>query len=352
MNWSQLAICLVGPYLPRPGGVSIQTELHAQFLRAEGARVIRVDTNLPSIRQLPGIGRWLVPLLQPVVILLRLLWGLPRSQVVHVHAASYWGFMPVVLAVPVARLLGRRVIVTYHGSRAEQFLGKYGWLVGPILRGAHTVVVLSEWTQAMFQRLGLRATVLPILVDTGRFAYRERQVFPPIILWAKGLSVRTNPMMAVRACARVQRELPEVRMQLAGNGALLAETRRLAEEVGARVEFLGNVSFSEIHRLYDAAGVFWNTSYADNMPDNVLEASACGLPVIATRVAGVPHIVKDGENALLVEVDDDEALAQQTLAVMRDGALAARLGKAARQNAEQYGWPAARDRLAALYMPS
>jgi len=349
MDWSQLSICLVGPYLPRPGGVSVQTELHAQFLRAEGARVCRVDTNLPTIRRLPVVGHWLVPLLQPVAVLVRLLRALPHSRVVHIHAASYWGFMPVIVVAPLARLLRRRVIVTYHGSRAEHFLGKYGWLVRRALRFAHTVIVLSEWTRAMFQRLGVPAQVVPILVDTERFAYRERTVFPPVILWAKGLSPRTNPLMAVRACARVQREMPEARLQIAGNGPLLAEARRLAEDIGARVDFLGNVPFAEIHRLYDAAGVFWNTSYADNMPDNVLKASACGLPVIATRVAGVPLIVKDGENALLVEADDDEALARKTLAVLRDAALAARLGRAARQNAEQYGWPAARARLAAIY---
>ncbi|MCC7352241.1 MAG: glycosyltransferase family 4 protein [Anaerolineae bacterium] len=349
MDWTQLAVCLVGPYLPRPGGVSIQTELHAQFLQAEGARVRRVDTNLPTIRRFPGVGRWLVPVLQPGAILLRLLRALPGSRVVHVHAASYWGFMPVVVAAPVARLLGHHVVVTYHGSRAEHFLGKHGWLVRRVLRAAHTVVVLSGWTQAMFQQLGIDTKVMPILVDTGRFAYRERTVFPPVILWAKGLSLRTNPLMAVRAFARVQSEMPEARLQLAGNGALLAETRRLAKETGAQVEFLGNVPFAEIHRLYDAAGVFWNTSYADNMPDNVLEASACGLPVIATRVAGVPLIVQDDKNALLVEADDDEALAQKTLAVLRDAGLAARLGHAARQNAEQYGWPAARERLAAIY---
>jgi glycosyltransferase involved in cell wall biosynthesis len=352
MNWKALTICLIGPYLPRPGGVSVQTELHAQFLRAEGATVRRVDTNLPLVRRLPVVGRWLVPLLQPAVILARLLRALPGSQVVHIHAASYWGFMPVLIAAPLARLAGRRVIVTYHGSRAERFLGQYGWLVRRALRSAHTVVVLSEWTQKMFSRLGIPTTVVPILVDTERFAYRERKTFPPIILWAKGLSRRTNPAMAIRACARVQREMPEVRLHLAGDGPLLPEARRLAKEIGARVEFLGNVPFAEIHRLYEAAGVFWNTSYADNMPDNVLEASACGLPVIATRVAGVPLIVQDEENALLVEPDDDEALAQKTLLVLRDAALAARLGRAARQNAERFGWPKARERLAAIYLPS
>lgn len=349
MDWAELSICLVGPYLPRPGGVSVQTELHLQFLRAAGATVHRVDTNIPRLRRLPFIGPILIPFVQPFVLLFRLLLALPGSQIVHVHTASYWGFMPAVVAVPLARLTRKRVIVTYHGSKAEQFFGRYGWLVRPIFHHVDTLIVLSQWTQEMLQRMGIPSKQLPILIDTDRFDYRERSETPPVILWAKGLSQRTNPAMAIQAIVQVQREEPEVSLWLAGDGHQLAEMRQLAQQVGARVEFLGNISFFEIHQLYHQAGIFWNTSYLDNMPDNVLEAAACGLPVIATRVGGVPLIVSHGENGLLVDIDDDEALAQRTLDVLRDPDLARRLGKSARANTERFAWQAIGPRLAEIY---
>jgi len=222
-------------------------------------------------------------------------------------------------------------------------------LVAGVLRRAQQVIVLSDWTQGMFREMGIETAQIPILIDTERFAFQERGQMPPIVLWAKGMSQRTNPAMAVRAMARVQAARPDVTLWMAGDGALLPEMRRLAASVGARVDFLGNVSFFDIHQLYQRAGVFWNTSRLDNMPDNVLEASACGMPVVATRVGGVPFIVRDGENALLVELDDDAALAEKTLAVLNDGEWARQLGRAARANAEQYGWPVLGPRLGDLY---
>jgi phenylacetate-CoA ligase len=85
------------------------------------------------------------------------------------------------------------------------------------------------------------------------------------------------------------------------------------------------------------------------MPNSVLEALACGLPVVSTRVGGVPYLVRDGVSALLVDAGDAEAMAGAILRLLRDAGLAERLVTAGVADAQQYTWARVRLRLAELY---
>ena len=104
-----------------------------------------------------------------------------------------------------------------------------------------------------------------------------------------------------------------------------------------------------MRRAYDNADILVISSAVDNQPNVLIEASACGLPVVATAVGGIPDMAQDGVNALLVPPGDADALAVAVLRVARDPELASRLGHAAVENAQTYTWPRVRGQLAALY---
>jgi phenylacetate-CoA ligase len=78
-------------------------------------------------------------------------------------------------------------------------------------------------------------------------------------------------------------------------------------------------------REFEAADIYLNTNRIDNMPVSVLEACASGVPIVATRIGGVPYLLSHGETALLVRSDDAPAMAEAVLTLLRDPALAARL---------------------------
>ena len=77
--------------------------------------------------------------------------------------------------------------------------------------------------------------------------------------------------------------------------------------------------------LYDAADVYLNAPDIDNMPGSILEAFASGLPVVTTDAGGIPYIVRDGENGLIVPRGDDEGMAAAALRLLTDPSLAERL---------------------------
>ena len=115
------------------------------------------------------------------------------------------------------------------------------------------------------------------------------------------------------------------------------------------VEFLGRLERDAIVALYHGADAMLNPSRVDNMPNSVLEALACGLPVISTRVGGVPYIVQDGETALLVAPDNPHEMAQAIVRIYRDKALRAHLRENGCREVAQYAWQEVRPQWLSLY---
>ncbi len=94
--------------------------------------------------------------------------------------------------------------------------------------------------------------------------------------------------------------------------------------------------------LLDDADVLLNASSIDNMPLSLIEAQAAGLPVVSTRSGGIPWIILDGQNGLLVAPDDDEAMARASLRLLGDPELVSRITQAARASClANYSWRAA-----------
>jgi len=122
---------------------------------------------------------------------------------------------------------------------------------------------------------------------------------------------RLGPQKAVGTLLEALTRTAGVRLVVAGDGPDRHALERQAHELGvaARVRFLGSVGREDVLRLFRAADASVLPSAWENLPHTVVEALAVGCPVIATRVGGVPEVIRDGENGLLVPPGDVEALA-------------------------------------------
>jgi glycosyltransferase involved in cell wall biosynthesis len=115
------------------------------------------------------------------------------------------------------------------------------------------------------------------------------------------------------------------------------------------VTFTGRVPPSDITRYYADADIYVQTPTIDNMPLSVLEAFASGLPVVATRVGGIPAILTHGVHGLLAPADDDEAVAGHVTTLLESPAYARQLAAAARETCTKYEWRVAREGWLAAY---
>jgi glycosyltransferase involved in cell wall biosynthesis len=144
--------------------------------------------------------------------------------------------------------------------------------------------------------------------------------------------------LLLRAFASVRRGVPAAHLLLVGDGPQREPLRRLAAELGLSecVHFAGYQSRPERHLHLMSA--FALTSRVEGMPLAILEAWAAGVPVVATRVGGVPQMIADGQTGVLIDSGDENALAAALIGLLTDQGRAARIGAAGRARVrERFG---------------
>jgi D-inositol-3-phosphate glycosyltransferase len=194
---------------------------------------------------------------------------------------------------------------------------------------------------------------------TGRDQCERLILFVGRIEQIKGIDV------LLRALALLFRRRPDMRADtclLVVGGALdagdgeaetekIEELRRLVRENGmeGNVDFVGSRDQPALALHYAAADVCAVPSLTESFGLVALEAMACGIPVVATRVGGMQTVVEDGESGLLVPAGDDAALAEAIARVLTDHRLRMHLAHGARSRAERYTWQAVGDRIVDMY---
>lgn len=151
----------------------------------------------------------------------------------------------------------------------------------------------------------------------------------PLVAFAGRLTAAKNLDVALRAVER----LPEATLLVIGDGE---ERQRLEAIAGDRVRFVGARPRGEVLGLLAAADVVVLPSAWENFPHAAVEALAMGTPVVATRVGGVPEIVHDGENGVLVEAGDDDAFAEALAHVVGNDAFRRSLAQAAAPSVSRF----------------
>jgi glycosyltransferase involved in cell wall biosynthesis len=137
--------------------------------------------------------------------------------------------------------------------------------------------------------------------------------------------------MLVRAVAEVAWQVPDVRLAVAGEGPERASLEALAEElgIGPRVMLLGNRS--DVPDLLAAFDVAVSASWFEGSPLAAMEYMDAALPIVATRVGGMPDLIEDGVHGRLVEAGDAAGLAAAVVQLLRDPDGARAMGERARE---------------------
>jgi len=341
-----IRICILGPSLEIVGGQAVQI----QRLRMRLASIPELEVSfLPINPRLMGPLRLLqrVKYVRTIVTSfaygLSLLWRMPRLDIVHALSASYWSFLLApVPALLFGRLFRKGVILDYRSGEADDHLTRWR-IAAPLMRLAHLIVVPSNYLVDVFARHGLKARAVPNFVEIEQLPYRQRDLLRPLFLSNRGFEALYNVSCVLRAFGRIQARMPQAKLVVAGDGRLRGRLQGEARDLGLRnVTFCGAVPSDRMATLYHEADVYLNAPDIDNMPSSILEAAACGLPIVSSDAGGIPYIVRHGVTALLIPRDDDAALAAAALRLFEEPGLASRLAAAARAEVlDRYTWSAA-----------
>jgi L-malate glycosyltransferase len=336
---TERSVAVVAPSSQIPGGQSVQAAILTEKLRDDGWNVTFLATDPEFPRPLGWLRRYrYLRTVANEMLYGASLRGIGRGRIAHVFSASYWSFLLAPLpAMVAARLLGRRVVLNYHSGEAEDHLRNWGVLVRPWLRLAHRIVVPSRYLREVFAEFGFEAVVIPNVVDTSRYRYRERSPLRPRFLSTRNFEPYYRVDNTLEAFRLVRERYPQATLELAGVGSEEPRLRRLAESIGG-VRFAGHVTADRMPDLYADADVFLNSSVLDNQPVSILEAFAAGLPVVTTTPGDLRSLVRDGVTGVVVPQDDPAAAAEAVIRLLGEPPLACLVARQAREAVEEFTW--------------
>lgn len=267
------------------------------------------------------------------------------SAAVYVHLGSNASLYRESIFIYLAKFFGKKLVAHFHaGDIDEYFPAQTRPAQGFIRRAinsADQVIAVSAASAGQIRKIAPNAkiSVIPNAIDTTVFdspprsAPAGREPVRVLFVGATGRLKGERDLLA--AVAAIRHKKPDLKVSLLGYGA--ENLRAIGEElkIGEFIEFAGVVSLEERIGFFKKADIFVLPTYAEAMPMSVIEAMAAGLPVISTRVGGIPELITDGVDGLLVAPGDVPALAQKIYFLVNDPEKRAELGEKAGQKARQ-----------------
>lgn len=325
MAWDSLRIAVTSSFNPPATGMRYQAEVISDAFEEEGASVLRV-----TLQQ----NRYL----RPLSTCWELLSASNEYDTVCVQAFSYGNFLNAAAAILTARMLRKRVIVTYRGGAAPQFLKKYK-SASRLLKLADTIVTPSRYLKDIFSQLGFVVREIPNLIDLSEYPFKERMHFKPRLVWVRHLRDGYNPWMAIEAVRQIQRVHPDATLTLIGGGYLYEKLLGFVRSESIQgIHLTGDIPQRELRVWLERSDIFISTTNYDNLPRSLLEAMSAGLPVVSTDVGGIPYLIDAGKNGLLVPPEDVDALATAVLDIVRSPSLGQELVREARSRMDRFTW--------------
>jgi colanic acid/amylovoran biosynthesis glycosyltransferase len=280
---------------------------------------------------------------------LRLMEG-QRPSLIHAHFG-----IEGVYALPLAAQLGIPLVTTFHGFdatlRTHAMLTSPAWFRYPLLRGklarqGDLFLCASSFIRQKLLEMGFpesRTRTHYIGVDCEAIRRREDSEEKPVILHVARLVEVKGTRYLLRAFAALARRYEHAQLLIIGDGPLRRPLEALAASLGVRdrVEFRGALPHADVLSWMRKAamlvlpGIRTGTGREEGLGMVLLEAAATGLPIIGSRVGGIPECILDGRTGFLVPEHDENALAQRMAELLEDPSKRRQMGMEGRALVER-----------------
>lgn len=282
-----------------------------------------------------------------------------QIEIVHAHMAAY----PMVAAFMSSLITHKPYIVSCQGSdvriSSRKFLHRIFRI--PFLHHARKIATVSnEMAEILKQKFGIPECHI-VVVGTGydeeivaelKNANSHAEIRRGMhIINVAYMRPEKNHRILLESFATLTGSIKGVRLSLVGDGPLREELEKFCKQQGIHdVEFLGELPYREVLKQVANSDIFILTSLEEGMPNAIIEALALGKPVIATAVGGIPEVVKDGVNGILVPPKSTEHIAKALERLLSDSELRRKLGEAAAESVKDYTWSKIAEKYERIYM--
>lgn len=261
-------------------------------------------------------------------IILFILFNRTRFDVAIVQFYSGNSFIWQYVATRLVKLFSKKLVFTIHGGGVPARIKIYPNRYIPILKQADVITCPSGFIIHELQQLNIPAVLIENSIPFTKYPFIEKKTIQPVLLWMRSFSDIYNPEMAVKVVAELKRNYPDVKLYMGGpDMGSLEIIKEMIASLGLieNIEIVGFMNFEKKVHYANICDIYIGTNKIDNAPVTFIEMWAMGLPIVATRVGGIPYLVDDNETALLVNDNDHVGMAQGVIRLIESNEIAQRL---------------------------
>lgn len=329
-------VLLISNYEAGTGGISVQVCLLNRLIKDAGYKSDIFTTKGSAIFRL--------------LLIFRLLIKGRGYDVFHIHGCSYRGFFPIVVGVLSAKILRKRIIVTYHGGDAALYFAKSSGFVRFFLCKTDVNIVLSGYLGSVFEAHNLPYIVIPNIVDFDNSEFEVRNEIQPKFISVRSLHELYNIQSIIDAFAKVKSKYPAASLMIIGDGPQKNVLEKRVLDLNLKdVKFTGQIKNNAIYNYLKQADIFLSAPKIDNQPVSILEAFNAGLLVISSRVGGIPYMIENDVNGYLFESGNVDELADKMMLAVIDQKQSKQMIANAHKSLDLYKWDFVKTKLLELY---
>lgn len=268
-----------------------------------------------------------------------------KYDVLHCDVFSGQSFWVADFARRVALLRRKKVILNLRGgrlidvlevsSRRRRILSNWG-------KSQLSIITPSRFLSKEIQRRwGLDIEIIPNFINLNKFPYLGAPRIGYRLLWVRSFKAIYQPQHAVQALAILLKSYKDVTLTMVGpDGGNLGEVERLIEDLGVKekVKIVAKVSNEELYKYYHSHDVYLNTTSYESFGLAVLEAAACGIPIVSNRVGELPLMWESGSEIIFTDKQTGDSFARAIENLFQDRHALYDQQLAARLRASQYSW--------------
>lgn len=266
-----------------------------------------------------------------------------RKKVDYVLIDTYstLNFYYALFISQLCRFLNLKYVSILHGGNLPSRLKNNPKLCRLIFNNAYKNVAPSNYIQSEFEKFGFSNLVcISNAIEICEYPFTPKDFKSIRLLWVRSFSKIYNPLLALKVLKLLKEKGLDATLCMVGpdKDGSLQQVKTYAKSLNLNVIFKGKQTKKEWIGLSADYNIFINTTNFDNMPVSVIEAMALGLPIVSTNVGGMPFLIKNNYDGVLVEPNDVEGFVTAIQEIIFDTKKTVQLVNRAREKAEMFDW--------------
>jgi glycosyltransferase involved in cell wall biosynthesis len=264
-----------------------------------------------------------------------------RVNLVLIDTYSTQNFYYAVIVAALCRFFKLPYMPILHGGNLPSRLKNSKRLSINLFGKAFTNVAPSKFMMRQFQTAGFQnITYIPNSLEIEKYPFQLRESITPKLLWVRSFSEIYNPLLVLEIVEILKKKGIDVSLCMVGpdKDGSMQRCEKIASELKLPISFPGMMQKEEWIALSKDFDIFISTTNFDNMPVSVMEAMALGLPVISTNVGGMPFLIENGIDGILVPANSPESFVQAIEELCNNPLKSHNITKNARTKMESLDW--------------